>query len=252
MRILLADIETAPLVAFVWGLFDQNISHHHIVSKGYTLCYAAQWYGSEEVIFDSVRKSGRAKMLRGVHELLSEADAVVHYNGRSFDIPTLNAEFFEQGMSPPAPYKQVDLYRVVKSEFRVPSKKMDFMAELAGVERKVENRGMEMWKGCMNDDAASWLEMEEYNRGDIATLRGLYERMRPWIRNHPNHGLYDEPGLPVCTNCGSGHLQRRGFARTTTNKFARYQCRDCGAWCRESLSELPKEDRQNIMRRDLG
>lgn len=252
LKILLLDIETAPMVVYAWGLFDQNISINQIVSKGYTLCYAAQWYGSDDVLFDSVRKSGAPKMLRSVHELLNQADAVVHYNGKSFDIPTLNAEFFAHGMLPPAPYKQVDLYRVVKAEFRVPSKKMDFMAELAGVERKVENRGMGLWRDVMNDDPQAWREMEEYNRGDIVTLRGLYERMRPWIRQHPNHGLYDEPGLPVCTNCGGGNLERRGFARTTTNKFARFQCRDCGSWCRESISELPKEDRQNIMRRDLG
>lgn len=248
MKLLLLDLETAPLIVYCWGLFDQNISHEHIVQDGRVLCYAAKWYGSDEVMFDAEWKSGHAKMLEGAHRLLSEADAVIHYNGQSFDIPTLNAEFLFHKMPPPAPYKQIDLYRVVKSELRVPSKKLDYIAKRLGRDGKVQTRGMEMWKGCLNNDRASQVEMETYNKGDIRELEGVYESLRPWIRNHPNHGLYDEPGLPVCPKCGSGHLQRRGYAHTPLNKFARYRCMGCGAWSREAITELPKEDRQNIMR----
>lgn len=248
MKLLLLDIETAPLIVYCWGLFDQNISHEHIVQDGRTLCYAAKWYESQEVIFDAEWKSGHAKMIDGAHKLLSEADAVIHYNGQSFDIPTLNAEFLFHGLKPPAPYKQIDLYRVVRSELRVPSKKLDYIAKRLGRSGKVQTRGMEMWKGCLNGDAQSQDEMERYNRGDIHELEAIYESLRPWVRNHPNHGLYDEPGLPVCPKCGSGHLQRRGYAYTPLNKFARYRCNKCGAWSRESITELPKEDRANIMR----
>ncbi|NIV35232.1 MAG: hypothetical protein GWN58_38990, partial [Anaerolineae bacterium] len=49
-------------------------------------------------------------MLEGAWELLDEADAVVHYNGKKFDIPTLNREFVKYGFTPPSPYKQIDLY----------------------------------------------------------------------------------------------------------------------------------------------
>lgn len=222
------------------------------MEDGYTLCYAAKWVGSDEVIFDSVRNSGTKKMLQGVHKLLSEADAVITYNGRSFDLPTLTAEFLFNRMTPPAPYKQIDLYRVVKSEIRVPSKKLDYIAKRLGYEGKVENRGMDLWRGCMKGDKDCWDEMERYNKRDVTELEKVYYDLRPWIRVHPNHGLYDEPGLPVCPSCGSGHLQRRGFSRTMVNKYARYQCTECGAWSKEATSEFPKEDRQNIMRRDLG
>ena len=91
--------------------------------------------------------------------------------------------------------------------------------------------------------------MEKYNRNDVVLLEAIYEKMRPWILQHPNYGLIDEPGIPVCTNCGSGHLQRRGFARTTLNKYARYQCMECGTWNREAEMEFAKEDRQLIMRK---
>lgn len=186
-------------------------------------------------------------MLAGIHKLLDEADAVITWNGQRFDIPTLQTEFLLHKLGPPSPYKHIDLLRVSKSSFRFPSNKMDYVAQRLGHAGKIETGGMKLWKGCMSGDPESWATMEQYNRADIRVLRECYDDLRPWIRVHPNAGLHDEPGLPVCPNCGSGNLQRRGYAYTALNKYARYRC-ECGKWCREAASELPKEDRANIMR----
>jgi hypothetical protein len=249
MRLLLLDIETAPNVAHVWGLWQQNVGLNQLLASGYVLCWAAKWYGEKEVMFDSLNQSKPKQMLKKVHKLLDECDAVIHYNGKSFDIPTLNKEFLTHGMAPPAPYKQVDLCQVAKSTFRFPSNKLAYIAKALGVAEKKNNRGHELWVGCMNDDPECWAEMEEYNRGDVVALEEVYEKMRPWVRVHPNAGVYDEPGIPVCPTCGSGNLMRRGFARTMVNKYARFQCKDCGSWTRDNHSEFAKEDRELVMRK---
>ena len=124
MKILLLDIETAPNTAYVWGLFKQNISISQIVDSSAMLCWAAKWLDNEDVMFSSIM-GGRKKMLQRIHKLLDEADAVVHYNGSRFDIPTLNKEFLEAGMSPPSPYAQVDLLKTARQQFRFPSNKLD-------------------------------------------------------------------------------------------------------------------------------
>lgn len=249
MKLLLLDIETAPNIAHVWGLWQQNVAINQLVDSGYVMCWAAKWYGDTEVMFDSVHMSKPPKMLRGIHKLISECDAVVHYNGKSFDMPTLNKEFIVHEMPPPPPYKQVDLCQVAKSTFRFPSNKLEYIARTLGLGEKTKHEGHELWVKCMAGDHDAWERMGEYNRNDVILLEAVYERMRPWIRMHPNHGLYDEPGLPVCTNCGSGHLVRRGFARTAVMKYPRYQCKSCGTWVRGTDVELPKEDRDLIMRR---
>jgi hypothetical protein len=252
MRLLLLDIETAPNLVHVWGLWQQNVGTNQIIASGYVLCWAAKWYGEKEVMFSSIHDTSPKKMLVGIHKLINEADAVVHYNGRSFDMPTLNKEFMVHGMQPPSPYKQVDLCRVAKEEFRFPSNKLEYIAKTLGLGEKTKHEGHELWIKCMDGQPEAWARMEKYNRNDVVLLEAVYERMRPWIKSHPNHGLYDEPGVPVCTNCGSGRLIRRGFARTILNKYARFQCRECGTWVRGADMELPKEDRQKIMRRDRG
>lgn len=252
MKLLLLDIETAPNLVHVWGLWQQNVAINQIQAAGYVMCWAAKWYGDKEVMFDSVHQSKPKAMLKRIHALIGEADVVVHYNGSSFDMPTLNKEFITQGMLPPAPYKQVDLCSVAKKEFRFPSNKLEYIARSLGLGEKTKHEGHELWVKCMNNDDAAWKRMEAYNRNDVVLLESVYTKMLPWIKNHPHRGVYDEPGLPVCTNCGSEDLQRRGYSRTASGKYARFQCQSCGTWLRGTTNELPKVDTKEALRRDQG
>lgn len=232
MRILLLDIETAPNVAYVWGLFKENIPIQRIVDSGYVLCWAAKWLGDDDVMFDSVHRSRPKRMLQRIHRLLDEADAVVHYNGTRFDIPTLNKEFLLYKMTPPSAYKQIDLFQTAKSRFRFVSNKLDYIAQQLGVGKKHGHEGFELWVKCMNKDAEAWKIMETYNKQDVQLLEQVYYLFRPWIRNHPNTALYvDGDGL-LCPACGGGHLQRRGFSHTSTGAYQRFRCGDCGHWSR--------------------
>lgn len=229
-KILMIDIEVAPNTAHCWGLFDQNISLNQIIESSYALCYAAKWYGEDEVLFDSVYKSSKKKMLKGVHKLLDEADAVIHYNGKRFDIPILNKEFLLSGMPPPSPSKQIDLLQVAKQQFRFVSNKLDYVSKALGLGKKTEHMGHELWIRCMNKDQVAWKLMEEYNINDVILLEKVYEKFKPWIKYHLNLSTFS--GDQVCPNCGGHHYQRRGYAYTAISKFQRYQCTDCGFWFR--------------------
>lgn len=231
MKFLLLDIETAPNIAYVWGLFKENIPLARLVDSGYVLCWSAKWIGKEEIMFDSVYKSGEKQMLKNIHNLLSEADVVIHYYGSRFDIPTLNKEFVQSGMMPPATYKQLDLLKTVRATFKFPSNKLEYVAKALNVKRKVKHAGFEMWIDCMRNDPQAWEQMEEYNIGDVITLEEVYYKLLPWIKNHPNIGVYNHVN-DVCPNCGSVHLERRGFSYTTAGRHQRYQCKGCGTWSR--------------------
>ena len=58
------------------------------MESSYVLCWAAKWLGEDEIMFDSVHVSKPKKMLKRIHDLISESDAVIHYNGTKFDMPT--------------------------------------------------------------------------------------------------------------------------------------------------------------------
>jgi len=234
MRILLLDIETSPNLAYCWGIWEQNINPAHMVNSSTTLCWAAKWLGDREVMFDSVYQSTEKQMLRRIHKLLDEADVVVHYNGKKFDVPTLNKEFLLNKMGPPSPYKQIDMLQVARGAFRFQSNKLDYVAQQLGLGQKTTHEGFQLWVKCMERDEAAWKRMEKYNKNDVVLLEDVYKTMLPWIKGHPNHGTYD--GGAKCTNCGGESLQRRGTATTAAGKYPRLQCTGCGSWSRGTTS----------------
>lgn len=239
MRILLLDIETAPNLAHVWGLWNQNVGLPQLIESGYTLCWAAKWLGEKQVFFGSLR-DGKKKMVREIHKLINEADALVHYNGNKFDVPTLNKDFILCGLPPPSPSKQIDLLRVVKQKFRFPSNKLAYVSVALGIGSKVGHSGHDLWVRCMAGDPAAWATMEKYNKQDAKLLEKLFDKLKPWIKNLPNQGLYNADNSEVCPKCGSENYQRRGFERTATCAYQRFQCCGCGGWFRSVRNIGPK------------
>lgn len=236
MRILLLDIETKPLTSYTWGIWQQNINITQIVDHGGVLCWAAKWYGDEKIHFASLQGNKPLQMLGKIHKLLDEADAVVSYNGKSFDIKHLNREFLQNGFTPPSPYKQIDLLQTARSQFKFPSNKLAYVLKALGIGEKASTGGFDTWIGCMKGNKESWKTMKKYNIQDVTEMEKLYVKVLPWIKGHPNVTLY-QADKEQCPTCGSENFQKRGYFTGDTYRYRRYACNDCRKWFRGVKSE---------------
>lgn len=242
-KILLFDIETAPTLGYVWGLWEQNVGLNQIHRDWYVLCWAAKWLGQKGVMTAALpdfplykkNRENDEEVAKALWKLLDEADIVIGQNGDAFDIKKMNTRFIQHGMEPPAPYKTVDTLKVAKKYFKFDSNKLEYLGTALGVGRKMETGGFELWKGCMNGDPQAWKKMVKYNVQDVLLLEDVYLKMRPWMTNHPNFNLY-LGSVWNCPNCGSQRCQKRGYVYTRATTHQRYQCLDCGAWSQGSLS----------------
>lgn len=227
VKILVLDIETSPNLAWVWGLWQQNVAINQIEKSGAVLCFAAKWVGEDKVRFHK----GPA-LVGAAHKLLDQADVVVHYNGTKFDIPWLQTEFVRAGLTQPSPFTQIDLCSVVKAKFRFPSNKLEYVANALLEEGKVSTGGFGLWLKVMGDDKAAWAAMRRYNEHDVLLTERLFERLKPWIKL-PVASLYDgDTNEKTCPQCGSDNIQRRGLAYTPLGAYQQYRCMECGRWSR--------------------
>lgn len=253
MKILVLDIEISPVLATVWGLWNVNVGINQIVGNSEVLCWSAKWLGEDTTYFSSVKLTNRKKMLKEIYKLLEDADAVVTYNGKSFDLKILNREFALMSWPRPSPYKNIDMLQVVRTQFRFTSNKLGYIGPQFGLGEKAPHAGHKLWLDCMNpkseDYAESWKVMEEYNIQDVLLLESLYQRLRGWVPNHPSHSALENDH--VCPNCGEyGYLQKRGTAITTTLSYQRWQCAKggmgCGAWSRSKLANKADRSQQLV------
>ncbi len=241
-KILLLDIETAPNKVYTWGLFNQNVSLNQIEEPGYTICFAAKWMHKKLPIFKSIYHHSADEMVTKAWELLDEADIVIHYNGKRFDIPVLNKEFLLRGLAPPSSFQEIDLYTVIRSNFKFASNKLDFIVQQLGIGAKVNHKGMELWRDCMNDVPSAWKIMKAYNIQDVLLMTPLYEAVIPWAKAPPNMGLYLNANEPTCRKCGSIDVIKNGIERKVAVMYQRYLCMKCGANLRGRLRLGPTDD----------
>lgn len=195
MKILMLDIETTPIKAYVWGLWDQNVTIDQIIEPTEMLCFGARWYGSKKVIFKSVHHDGKQAMLEELHKLMDEADILVGWNSAAFDHKHINREFLENGFQPPSPVKDLDLMSVTKANFQFPSNKLDYVAQKLGVGAKVKHSGFKLWLDCMAGDDKAWKEMKKYQLQDVNLLIDLYDILSPWFIGKGNATVKDKAVL---------------------------------------------------------
>lgn len=236
MKVLTIDIETSPALADVWGLWQQNVGLSQLHSVTEVICFAAKWHGSKKVEFYSTHHDGKSEMIGQAWRLLDEADAIVHWNGARFDTPHLQREFLLEGLTPTSPFREIDLMKTVKKQFRFMSNKLQHVSTQLGLQGKVQHTGHQLWIDCAAGDEKAWALMKKYNVGDVRLTEELYDRLLPWISGHPHVGLYDDTEADCCQRCGSVDLEKRGFAYTPLAKFQQYACRNCGGWSRGKKS----------------
>lgn len=256
-KILIFDIETAPVLAHVWSLWKQNVGINQISVDTYILCWAAKWLGDDDILSDALPNHKAhyrrypdcdKKVCETLWELLDEADIIVAHNGDRFDIPRANARFIQHGMNPPSPAKQVDTFKIAKSVFNFTSNKLDWIGEHLGVGRKVHHDGFDLWRRCLDGDPQSWDDMVTYCRGDVLLLERVYEKLRPWSKSHPNVNVYSGK-MDGCPACGGDNYRADGHRYTQAGKFQRYKCLDCGKWFSGAENKMDKDDRAAVKRR---
>lgn len=181
MKTLLLDIETTPMQVYTWGLWDQNISIDQIIKSTEMLCFGARWLGEKGTTFMSVHHHGKKAMLEKLHQMMDDADLLVGWNSAAFDHKHINREFLENGMTPPAPTKDLDLMTITKANFKFPSNKLDYVAQQLGVGSKVKHSGFKLWLRCMAGEDKAWREMKKYQIQDVTLLVELYDILLPWF-----------------------------------------------------------------------
>jgi len=133
-----------------------------------------------------------------------------------------------QGLRPPSPYKTIDTLKAARRFFLFESNRLDSLGQYLGVGRKLPHTGFDLWKRCMTGEKKAWDTMRAYNKHDIVLLENVYEKLKPWMSNHPDLTIYtDQPGCPTCR---STKVHRRGFAVSRKRKYRRYHCGTCGSW----------------------
>jgi len=236
MKILVFDVETAPLKSYVWGIWNVNLGHslNMIESDWFMLTWSAKWFMEDTVLSDrltaqEVLNEDDSRITKSLWELLEEADVVVAHNALKFDIKRVNTRFLKNGLTPPMPYQVIDTLIHARKRFNITSNKLDYIGKFLGLGEKLSTGGFDLWKRCMQGDEDALRDMETYNIQDVRLLEDVYLALLPYIKPHPNISLFIAEDVHSCPSCGSTDLKWEGTYATYANTYDAFRCGGCGS-----------------------
>lgn len=250
-KVLLFDIETAPLLGMYWSPYQKYIGYEAMIEDWFVISWSAKWLFSKEIVKDVVTPEEAVKMddgriMKSLWKLMDEADIIISHNGKKFDHKKSNTRFILNKLTPPSPYQVIDTLEVSKKYFAFTYNRLDFLGRLMKNKQKLET-DFELWIRCKRGDQEALDYMNEYCPNDTFLLEEVYLELRPWIKSHPNMAIYQEAQNECCPNCGSDKIEENGYYVTPAGKFEAIRCKSCGAPSRRRKSVLSKKEKDNLL-----
>ena len=201
---------------------------------GVCLCVGFKWYGQKQVHIISISDyrawlsdpSNDKGVVRDFAKVFEQAEIVVGYYSKGFDVKFLNARLMTYGFNCLPPVPHVDLYFAAKRSFALSRKSMANVGyHLRVPDKKTPLEGRE-WVKASTGNLNALKGVIRHCKADIIVTEKLYEKMRPLIRQHPPV-TKDE----ACDTCGHTNFTKPVIylANTKKNKY-RMRCKVCNSW----------------------
>ena len=253
-RILILDVERLPgITKQTWwdrgDLKNRYIQYETVERQPRTTIVCAKWYDDPDVIqLAEWDAGGRKKFLAKVHRLMSKADIIVGHFITGADLPWLANDMHNEANLPPLPpFKTVDTLKVIRKAFGVgaPFKSLDAFCQIVGIESKSDRYDPRAMERAVTEKSQEDRDrLVAYCTGDVLATQGLYDYLRPHIRDHPILFVDGGDKLRLCNRCGheTEPIARRYVAHVLTYSMRR--CLHCGGYSRISV----EPERMSIFR----
>jgi len=245
LRALFFDIETSPMVSYLWDLKADYVNPDMVIEHSFMLSWAAKWADSDEVVGARLtgaeaKASDDRRIVTKLAGLLYEADVLIAHNGDRFDIPKTNVRLVQHSLDPLGDVRTIDTLKLARSSFKFHSNRLGELAEVLGVAPKGTTT-FDLWRRAKAGDVPALKMMDTYCRQDVVVLEAVFGALRPYVKRLPRLVDAGQFGQRACPSCGSSDLEPDGVHRTNASTFARFRCRRCRRHCRSfRQANVPK------------
>ena len=251
-RILFYDIETTPLLAYIWRPGKQFVGHGQLAEdaeKGRwvttrIICIAYAWNDGSKVklLHWDYKKQNDTKLIKEFDKIVKSADIVIGKNNTSFDNKHVNTRRLLNGVAPYPEWVQQtdDLETQLRRNFNFASYSLDYVAKALLGEGKLK---MEMsdWIDIMfKKSIKSFKKMCKYCMIDVDRTRRVWNKVESHISPKFNMAGWDSPVDGIgCKMCGSTNLRPNGTRYAANgNRYQQWGCRDCHRYAGKSVINI--------------
>lgn len=246
-KILLYDLEVSRQIVEGYGnkwefKVVKTLRHQFMMS------YAYKWLGEKHIHFRHMHGYDSMKdFVESLRDLEDKADITIAHNLRRFDDKMGNRFYIEHGIDPPSPYKMIDTLQVARSVAKFPGNSLNDLAEFLDVGKKEKITYADIETDFIENPTWGVIKkMEKYNKKDVELLEGIYLKLRPFMKNHPNVAIYgNSEGCPKCGSTDRDYLHSP--VRTNTMTYRSLRCRSCHTTYRERVADKEMQSKPDYI-----
>lgn len=266
-NVLMFDIESLPLKAFIWQPGKQYVGHSNLLPSHEMwdlICIQYCWNDGSPVKLLRYDKHGGTKgMIEKFDKLIEEADICIGKNSDRFDVKMLNSLRMHNGLPGNPSWHQYtdDLEKQMRKHFRLPSQSLDYISRLCGVGGKVSME-MKDWINISNYRELTKLskdlgtkelnvvsnhlyhekpslirkvgkealeKMCMYGAKDTEDTRILWNHLSEHFQPKFNHAKFDG-NSEACVSCGSQDIRKNGTRMSGKTKYQSFYCNSHGGY----------------------
>jgi uncharacterized protein YprB with RNaseH-like and TPR domain len=250
--VMFFDIETTPLLVYVWRLGKQYVRQHQLAEQSsrygiICISYAFNDGKSARTIDWGFKEQDSGKVIREFDKIVKMADVAIGKNSDKFDIKYINTQRVLNNLPPLPEWAKYtdDLEKQIRKHFAFPSASLDYISKQFGLGGKVKME-MQDWIDILEcKNKKSFDKMCAYNRKDVEDTRALWNKFQPHIK--PKLNLSAFYGDFRCANCGSQDLRKDGIRYQGKTCYQTFFCKGHGGYAgRVTIPSPEKNERMAL------
>lgn len=167
------------------------------------------------------------KLMKLVYNTITDADMVVSWYGKGFDWKFLNTRMLEAGLPPLPDLPHLDLFYTAKHNLALTSNRLANVQEFLRLKTAKTQLTKRVWRRAQAGHVDALEYIIHHCQKDVEVLDQTYEKLKPYVRQHPRMNTESRVGCRVC----NGPVEKRGMAATVLKgPRQRFQCKTCGHW----------------------
>lgn len=241
-KILIYDIETSLLQAWVWRCGDQVVRHNQLVDGKFNeygiICVSYCWLHDDKpakCIDWGYRAQDTGKLIEKFDKIIKKADITIGKNSDRFDVKHINTQRMLAGLPgyPEWSKRTDDLEKQVRKHFGqgLPSVSLDYLSQKLGFGGK-DKMAFDDWVHICQQTPGKGMKalkkMKHYCNKDVEDTRALWRRLEEHIT--PVYNIAGMRGeTKGCVDCGSTNIIKNGTTATNKVLKQKFFCKDCGS-----------------------
>jgi hypothetical protein len=232
-RVLFFDVETRPVLAWIWQIGSKIRIGHEQIRKGDKfdiICICWKWQGEKEIhsLDWGLHKQDSSSMLAEFTKVIESADIVIGHNADRFDVKQINTQRLLHGQDPIMWPTSEDTLKQFKKHFAFPCYKLDYLAKVLTGEGKGSMCFQDWIDVVENKSAKALAKMLKYCKRDVLKLEQIFSRAFRYFTPKASMSIITRNDRDGCPRCGSAHVNVNGHRITQAGRYPMFQCKSCG------------------------